>query len=145
MAQTLEALIEREFEQVGKEREDLLVKRTEIDEQLRALERRLEAAANYRATLEGKFARPTRQASQRKRSGRAPRGARGEMRAKIIELVRQGELTAAAIYAELEATDAIAKRPIDAALTQMKKDGTLKQGRVKGPYTLAPAKREETA
>ena len=67
------------------------------------------------------------------------------MREKIMELVREGELTAAAIYAELEATDAIAKRPIDAALTQMKKDGTLKQERVKGPYTLAPAKREEAA
>ena len=66
MPQTLESLIEKEYDTVQKEREDLLAKRTEIDDKLRALDRRLDAAANYKATLEGKFVRPTRAPAQRK-------------------------------------------------------------------------------
>ena len=78
MAQTLEALIEKEFQDVQKTREDLLAKKQEIDNQLRALDLRLQAAVNYRATLEGKFAQPvTRSRKQQTKTGtRAPRGAR---------------------------------------------------------------------
>ena len=91
MAQTLESLIEKEYETVQKEREALLARRAEIDDKLRALDRRLDAAANYKATLEGKFARPTRAPSQRKAATgtRAPRGAGGEMQKKILAVVAQ--------------------------------------------------------
>ena len=76
MPQTLESLIEKEYETVQKEREDLLARRAEIDDKLRALDRRLDAAANYKATLEGKFVRPTRAPSQRKSRHRHPRSTR---------------------------------------------------------------------
>ena len=142
MAQTLEALIEREFEQVGKERDDLLAKRAEIDEQLRALDRRLEAATNYKATLEGKFTRPT-QTPRRPRApstGRAPRGgARAELRKQIEELVRQFPegLTAEGINSELQATDTKAKQKIANVLSLMKADGLLLQEARRGPYKIA--------
>jgi hypothetical protein len=141
MAQTLEALIEREFEQVGKEREGLLAKRAEIDEQLRALDRRLEAATNYKATLEGKFTRPT-QGPRKPRApstGRAPRGARAELRKQIEELVRQFPegLTAEGINSELQATDTKAKQKIANVLSLMKADGVLLQEARRGPYKIA--------
>ena len=90
MPQTLESLIEKEYETVQKAREDLLAKRAEIDDQLRALDRRLDAAANYKATLEGKFARPARTGQRKPRApstGRAPRGAGGELQKRILSVI----------------------------------------------------------
>ena len=58
MAQPLQSVIEKEFQEVEKARQELLAKRDEIEEQLRALDLRLQAAINYRATLEGNFLPP---------------------------------------------------------------------------------------
>jgi hypothetical protein len=134
MAQTLEALIEREYETVEREREKLRAERAKIDEQLRALDRRLDAAANYKATLEGKFASPARKA--RASSGRAPRGARGELRQRILDLLRQNPdgLLASQIGDALPES----KKQLPSVLSQMKGDGLLTQaaGR-KTPYKAA--------
>ena len=115
MTQTLESLIEKEYETVQKEREALLARRAEIDDKLRTLDRRLDAAANYKATLEGKFVRPTRAPSQRKAATgtRAPRGAGGDMQKKILAVVQlfpQGA-TAEVINSELQATSTEARSP----------------------------------
>jgi Skp family chaperone for outer membrane proteins len=140
MAQTLESLIEREFEQVGKEREDLMAKRAEIDDALRALDRRLEAAANYKATLEGTFTRRTAERRPRARSStRAPRGARAELRTRIIDLIKQfpDGLTAEGINNELQATDPKEKQKIANVLSLMKQDGQITQEQRRGPYKVA--------
>ena len=146
MAQTLESLIEKEYETVQKEREALLARRAEIDDKLRALDRRLDAAANYKATLEGKFARPTRAPSQRKAATgtRAPRGAGGEMQKRILAVVAaipEGA-TAEVINTELRATTTEAKKPIAAALFRMKKTGVLHQPKPRGPYFIPTPTRE---
>jgi hypothetical protein len=143
MAQpTMESVIEREYETVQKEREDLLAKRADIDEQLRALDLRLEAATNYKATLEGKFARPT-QAPRKSRgpsTGRAPRGAGGELQKHILAVVEQfpDGASAEVINSELQADTADAKKPIAAALFRMKKSDVLLQLKPRGPYSVAP-------
>ena len=145
MAPTLESLIEKEYETVQKEREDLLARRAEIDDKLRALDRRLDAAANYKATLEGKFVRPTRapRKSRAPSTGRAPRGAGGEMQNRILGVVAQiGEATAEVINTELGANSAEAKKPIAAALFRMKKSGALRQPKPRGPYFIPTPTRE---
>jgi hypothetical protein len=145
MTQTLETLIEKEYATVQKDREDLLARRAEIDEQLRALDLRLEAATNYKATLEGKFARPARAASSRKASStRAPRGAGGELQKRILAVVEQYPKGASAevINSELEATDAEAKKPIAAALFRMKKNKVLLQPKARGNYLIPTPTRE---
>jgi Skp family chaperone for outer membrane proteins len=134
MAETLEALIEREYETVQKEREKLLAEQAKIDEQLRALDRRLEAAANYKATLEGKFAAPQRKA--RASSARAPRGARGELRQRILDLLRKNPDG----LVSRQIGDALpdSKNQLPNVLSQMKGEGLLTQaaGR-KTPYRAA--------
>jgi len=134
MAETLKTLIEREYETVEKERKELLERRGVIDEQLRALDRRLEAAANYTATLEGTFAAPRRKA--RASSGRAPRGARGELRQRILDLLRQNP----AGLLSRQIGDALpdSKKQLGNLLSQMKGEGLLTQaaGR-KTPYKAA--------
>ena len=146
MPQTLESLIEKEYETVQRERKDLLARRAEIDDKLRALDRRLDAAANYKATLEGKFVRPTQgpRKSRAPSTGRAPRGAGGDMQKKILAVVQlfpQGA-TAEVINSELQATDAETKKPIAAALFRMKKTNVLRQPKPRGPYFIPTPTRE---
>ena len=147
MAQpTMESVIEREYETVSKEREGLLARRAEIDDQLRALDRRLEAAANYKATLEGKFRAPTQgpRKTRAPSTGRAPRGAGGELQKKILAVVQlfpQGA-TAEVINSELQATSADAKKPIAAALFRMKKNNVLRQPKARGAYFIPTPTRE---
>ena len=131
---TLETLIEREYETVRKEREDLLAKRTEIDQQLTALDRRLEAAANYKATLEGKFARPTQGARKPRApsTGRAPRGARAELRGKIIALLQQHPEGLVAN----QITAAIPDKAVPNLLSLMKKQGDITQDAKRGPWYI---------
>ena len=147
MAQTLEALIEKEFQDVQKTREDLLAKKQEIDNQLRALDLRLQAALNYRATLEGKFAQAvTRSRKQRTKTGtRAPRGARAKLRNQIIEIVKgfPNGITAERINTELQAIDPKARQRIANLLSKMKTDGALLQEGRRSPYKLAPDKTPE--
>ena len=146
---TMEAVIEREYETVQKERDDLIAERDKIDEQLRALDRRLEAAANYKATLEGKFARPTAATRKpRATTGRAPSGARAKLREQIDTLIQQFPkgLSGEGINAELQATDKKTKAAIAAVLTQMKADGRILQpGGRRTLYFPAPAKRDDQA
>jgi hypothetical protein len=144
-APTLESLIEKEFQEVQKTREDLLAKRAEIDEQLKALDLRLTAAVNYKATLEGKFTSPSRERKARAPStGRAPRGSREQLKQQILDLIRKfpGGLTAEGINSELQTTDAKEKQRIANVLSLMKKEGALSQPAKRGPYTIAPVKRE---
>ena len=88
--------------------------------------------------MEGKFARPTREPSQRKATGtRAPRGAGGELQKRILAIVGQfpDGASAEVINSELQATDADAKKPIAAALFRMKKSNVLLQLKPRGPHT----------
>ena len=141
MAQNLEALIEKEFQEVQKTREDLLAKREEIDEQLKALDLRLRAAENYRATLEGHFTPPRSRTPRIPRATgvRAPRGSREQLKQQIRELIGKfpGGLTAEAINHELRATDPKQKQKIANVLSLMKQEGAITQEQRRGPYTLA--------
>ena len=65
-------LLERRHQAIAKEREDLLARRAEIDEQLSQLDIRIQAWANYKATLEGKFRPPTAAASRERKPGPLP-------------------------------------------------------------------------
>jgi hypothetical protein len=73
MAQTLEALVEKEFAEVQKAREELLAKRKEIDEQLLELEKRFNAAQTYKAMREGKLP-PTDPRTRRSSTGNVRKG-----------------------------------------------------------------------
>jgi hypothetical protein len=132
--QTLAAYIQREREEVQKAREDLLAKRREIDEQLKGLDRRWEAAEAYEAVLRGK---PIPQ-PRAPRAPRAPRGKRGERRAELVDLIRQHPdgLTADQINQFLNATDKKDKQVIANLLANMKKEGTLHQEQRRGPYVI---------
>jgi hypothetical protein len=146
MAQTLEALIEKEFTEVQKAKEDLLAKRAEIDQQIAALDLRIRAAENYRATLEGKFvaqqslplgpkARMSRQQAG-SRAPRAPRGSREHIKNQIVELLTQHPegLIAGQIIDQL--TDYAKQLPN--VLSLMKKDGVIHQEAKRGPYFIPP-------
>jgi Skp family chaperone for outer membrane proteins len=153
MAQTLESLIEKEHETVQKEREDLLAKRAEIDEQLRALDLRLDAATNYKATLEGKFARPTQgqRKSRAPSTERAPRAKQGELPelwkriAGVVEQYGSDGARADTIYDEMRSLYGTDKKPIDAALLKMKQRQILTQTARKQPYKLGSAWRQQPA
>jgi hypothetical protein len=141
MAQTLEALIEKEFAEVQKAREELLAKREEIDEQLLALDRRLYAAETYKAVLEGKVP-PAESRTRRTREAAAPRGRRGsreQLKSQIVDLVRQHPegLAADQINRSLNVTDPKQKQQIANLLSLLKKDGILRQGQRRGPYTAS--------
>ena len=138
-AATLESIIEKEFAEVQKTRAELLAKRAEIDEQLSALDLRIRAAENYRATLEGRFnATPTRDRKPRAPSTRAPRGAREELKTKIIDVLktRQEGLVSDQINQALGATEQKERQQIANVLSLMKKDGALQQEARRGPYSL---------
>jgi hypothetical protein len=138
MAQTLEALIEKEFAEVQKAREELLAKREEIDQQLVALDRRLYAAETYKAVLEGKLpAAEPRTRKPREASGpRGRRGSREQLKSRIVDLVRQHPtgLAADQINQSLNATDPKQKQQIANVLSLLKKDGLLRQEHRRGPY-----------
>jgi hypothetical protein len=140
---TDEELLERRHKALAKEREDLLAKRAGIDQELSQLDIRIQAWANYKATLEGKFRPPTaaapRERKPRTPSTRAPRGERAKLRKKLADHIGQSPdgATAQALYQELGANTPHEKRPIDAALNAMKKDGTLNQERRHSPYKFA--------
>ena len=139
MAQPLQSVIEKEFQEVGKARQELLAKRDEIEEQLKALDLRLQAAINYRATLEGKFSPPRRERKPREATGtRAPRGARDRVKQRILELMKQHPdgLVSDQIKTALGATDAKQKQQIANLLTLLKKDGALHQEARGSPYSL---------
>jgi hypothetical protein len=138
MAQTLEALIEKEFAEVERAREELLAKRDEIDQELAALERRRYAAQSYKDALEGKLPAAEPRA-RRTREAPAPRGRRGsreQLRGQIVDLVRQHPegLTADQINRSLNATDPKQKQQIANVLSLLKKDGILRQEQRRGPY-----------
>ena len=144
MAQTLEALIEKEFTEVQKAREDLLAKRAEIDKELADLDLRIRAAENYRATLEGKFVAPVPLTagprSRKPRQEAAPRAARGSrehVKNQIVQLLHEHSegLVASQI------TDALADyaKQIPNILSLMKKEGAIHQDARRGPYYIPGA------
>ena len=134
----LRRLIEREFEHGEKAREDLLAKRAEIDQQLTALDRRLEAAKNYRLTLEGRFATtPTVARTPRKASGpRAKRGELGGFRKEVYDYVaaQHGRTSRQVIdhFKDVKVSK------VNAALHNLKKQGQLTQDGRGGQYVAAP-------
>jgi hypothetical protein len=139
VASTLEAVIEKEFQEVEKARQELLAKRKEIEEQLKALDLRLQAAINYRATLEGKFSAPRQERKSRESTGsRAPRGTRDRVKQRILELMKQHPegLASDQISSALGATEAKQKQQIANLLSLLKKDGALHQEARRGPYAL---------
>jgi hypothetical protein len=138
-ATNLGSLIEKEFQDVEKERQELMAKREEIEEQLRALDRRLQAAINCRATLEGKFPAPTRQRKPRETTGtRAPRGSRDQVKRRILDLMKQHPdgLVSDQINSALGTTDPKQRQRIANLLSLLKKDGELHQEARRGPYSL---------
>jgi hypothetical protein len=141
MAQSMAAVIEREFAEVQKAREDLLAKRAEIDEQLLALDRRLYAAQTYQAALEGKLptAEPRTRKPRESSGPRAPRGSREQLKARIIDLVKRHAegLVSDQINQALNATDPKKRQQIANVLAVLKKDGVLHQEQRRGPYTAS--------
>jgi hypothetical protein len=141
MAQTLEALIEKEFAEVQKAREELLAKREEIDEQLLVLERRLYAAQTYQAALQGKLsaAEPRTRKPREAAGPRGRRGSREQLKSQIVDLVRQHPegLAADQINQSLKAGDPKQRQQIANLLSLLKKDGILRQGQRRGPYTAS--------
>jgi hypothetical protein len=136
MAQTLQALIEKELEQVQKEREDLLAKRQEIEQQLEGLDRRLLAAQNYQATLEGKLPLAESKARKpRESSGpRAPRGSREALKNQIVDHLKKhpeglvtSQITAA--FSEVQGLGNL--------LSLLKKEERIRQDAKRGPYYLS--------
>ena len=137
MSQTLESLIEKEFQEVQKTREDLLAKRAEIDEQLVALDLRIRAAENYRATLQGRF-NPTAPKSRKPRESssgsRAPRGSREALKNQIVALLKQHP--EGMVSSQITAAFPDQVKAIPNLLNLMKKDGVLHQEARRGPYSL---------
>jgi hypothetical protein len=141
MAQTLEALIEKEFAEVQKAREALIAKREEIDQELLALDRRLYAAQTYQAALQGKLptGEPRTRKPREKSAQRGRRGSREQLKSQIVDLVRQHPtgLAADQINQSLNATDPKLKQQIANVLSLLKKDGLLRQEQRRGPYTAS--------
>jgi hypothetical protein len=136
MAANLASVIEREFQEVQKTREDLLAKRAEIDEQLKGLDLRLKAAENYRATLAGKFNDPP--ASRTRRPTRRA-GSREELRQMIVEAVKQHPegMVSDQINSALGVTDPKQKQQVANLLSLLKKEGVIQQEARRGPYVAA--------
>jgi hypothetical protein len=135
---TLETLVESRFEDIQKRREELLAKRAKIDEQLHAVEDEYHRVKIASDALAGKFKAVSAERKLRAPSTRATRGARGELREKIRDLIRQFPegITAKGINTELQATDKASKQRIANLLTLMLKDGSLERPQARGPYTL---------
>ena len=141
MAQNMEAVIEKEFAEVQKAREELLAKREEIDQELLVLERRLYAAQTYQAALQGKLptAEPRTRKPRESSAPRARRGSREQLKTQIVDLVRQHPtgLATDQINQSLNATDSKQKQQIANVLSLLKKDGLLRQEQRRGPYTAS--------
>ena len=138
MAATFESLLEKEFADVQKQREDILAKQAEIAEQLHAVEERFTRLKNAQAALQGTLhIGAPKEPKARAKGTRAPRGKRGEMREQIVALVGQfpNGLTAEGIYSELQADTPKAKQAIANLLVGMKKDNLIAQAVKRGPYT----------
>ena len=146
MAQpTMEAVIEREYETVSKEREDLLARRAEIDDKLRALDRRLKPQRTTRPRWKGSLAptqaranpaHPPPAALHAAQAGRCRRRSSPSSR-----IFPQGA-TAEVINSELQATPLKRRSPIAAALFRMKKNNVLHQPKPRGPYFIPTPTRE---
>ena len=123
-------------EQFAKQREELFAKREEIDQQIDAIDRELAAITAYEQVKRGK---PLQKERTRSPSTRAPRGARAEIRAKILDFLKDLSegATAEAINAELQATDPKEKQKIANVLSLMKGEGLLSQEARHGPYKVA--------
>jgi hypothetical protein len=129
----LESVIEKEYQEVEKARKELLAKRAEIDEQLEALNLRILAAENYRATLEGRFS-PPRERKPRATSTRAPRGSREELKKQIVDLLKQHP--EGLVSNQITAAIPEGTKQIPNVLSLMKKEGLLHQEARRGPYAI---------
>jgi chromosome segregation ATPase len=141
---TLETMFDKRFADIQKRREDLLAKRTEIEEQLHAVEDEYQRVKTAQEALAGKFKATPAERKPRATSTRAPRGARAELRQKLYDLIGQFPegLTAEGINSELQATDPKEKQKIANVLSLMVKDRVLTWGGRRQPYRLGPAKSE---
>jgi hypothetical protein len=134
-AANLQSLIEKEYQDVQKAREELLAKRAQIDEQLEALDLRIRAAENYRATLEGRFSPPARERKPAATSTRAPRGFREELKKQILDLLKQHPQ--GMVSNRITAAIPEGAKQIPNVLSVMKKEGLLDQETKRGPYRVA--------
>jgi hypothetical protein len=134
-AAKLQSLIEKEYQEVQKAREELLAKRAEIDEQLEALDLRIRAAEIYRATLEGRFSPPASARKTRASSTRAPRGSREELKKQILDLLKQHP--EGLVSNQITVALPRGAKQIPNVLSVMKKDGVLDQEARRGPYRVA--------
>ena len=90
MAKTFEQFIGEERARLQKVREDSLAKRKELDEQIAAVDRELQAITAYEQVKLGKAPGVTQEPKARRTAGaRAPRGSREELKNKITELLKQ--------------------------------------------------------
>jgi hypothetical protein len=136
----LETVLEKRFANIEKRREDLLARRAELDEQLHDVEDEYQRVKTAQEALAGKFrVTPTERRPRAASGRRAPRGARAELREKIVNLIKGDSdgLTAEGINSALEAHDKKAKQQIANVLSSMKADGVLTQEARRGPYKLA--------
>ena len=137
-AATFESLLDKEFAEVQKTREDLLAKRAEIEEQLHAIDQRFTNLKNAQAALQGKWTPPTgapRTRKPRTESGpRAPRGSREQLKSQIIALLKEHPQGLISSQIADELPDGA--KQIPNVLSILKNDGKIKQDARRGPYYL---------
>ena len=139
---TFETVIDKRFEDIQKRREDLLARRAEIEEELRAVEDEYRRVKNAQAALQGKWA-PTGEPRARKpraASGpRAPRGARAELRTKIIELLKQHPTGLVSNQIAEKLPESVKQLPN--VLSALKSEGLIQQKGRRAPYHLPDTSR----
>jgi hypothetical protein len=140
MAKTFEQFVEEERARLTKTREECLAKRQEIDEEIAAVDRELDAIAAYEQVKRGKASTLSQQPRARRTSGaRAPRGSREHLKNQIIELVSKHPegLVSDQINRSLNITDPKQKQQLATVLALLKKEGALHQEQRRGPYTAS--------
>jgi O6-methylguanine-DNA--protein-cysteine methyltransferase len=121
---TFETFIERERARLQKERDSLMEKQSEIQHQLAAIHKEMEAIQAYENAKKGKPA----SSGQR----RARRGKRQEQVLSALQQFPQGATRGELLEAMNAKGDKSAEQSVSNALNKMKKDGKLTQ--VEGRY-----------
>lgn len=82
-ADTFEAFIDKERARLKERREEVIAKRSELDNELQSIERELHAIETYERAKSGKAPRGSG------RAGRRGTGRRGEKRQKVLDLIKR--------------------------------------------------------
>lgn len=119
--------IEKERTRLSKNRETILAKRTELDQQLATIDQELHAISAYEAARQGKLPLPAT-THRAPRASTGTRGPRGEKQGAVLALIQQhpNGIARADILEKMEAKgDKKAEQNISNALALLKKKGQL--------------------